>query len=497
MTLMHSSEDVLKLYQNIEYSKVHEVSHPSYIQTLRNEITNLEQERLLVIIDQLKQENEYLKYLQHQRTNQLIACMEGIILGEKSAFQLQEISEEDPFFVLFEAVRLLQGNIKTIWDEQKSLAEEHRRIREKSQREVETQKIHLNAILENSDTAIGVIDKEGMVVEYNEQMNKLFTTMDIQLEYGESVLACIPDPLKPIWSTRISDALQGKATTYEDHFSCRNHNLVYEIKFFPIYKDSEVLGSSIFLRNITQTVKASQRLHIQQAELQKVKQELNRFVYSSSHDLRSPLTSLLGLIAVAKDEKSRDEVTHYLEMMEKSVLKLDGFVREIIDYSKNSNLEIVSEKIQFDTLISEIFDGVEHMDNADKIRKDINISEEECFFSDRRRLKMVFNNLVSNAIRYSYLRRKNPFIKININVSKEKARIEVTDNGQGIYPQHLDRIFDMFYRATQTNAGPGLGLYIVKESIQKLGGNIKVESVVGEGTTFFLEIPNLCPCSEN
>jgi signal transduction histidine kinase len=113
------------------------------------------------------------------------------------------------------------------------------------------------------------------------------------------------------------------------------------------------------------------------------------------------------------------------------------------------------------------------------------------FYSDPKRLQILFNNLVSNAFRYHDLSKETPFIKVQVTFDQNHAVIQVSDNGKGVHPEHVGNIFEMFYRATDDSKGSGLGLYIVKETVEKLQGIIQVHSVPREGTTFTLRIPNL------
>jgi signal transduction histidine kinase len=102
-------------------------------------------------------------------------------------------------------------------------------------------------------------------------------------------------------------------------------------------------------------------------------------------------------------------------------------------------------------------------------------------------------NLFSNAIRYQDFHKESSQVSIHINSTVEKVEIRFSDNGIGIEKKHLKKIFDMFYRASDNSKGSGLGLYILKESIDKLGGSIKVETEFGVFTTFEITIPNIHP----
>ncbi|MES2730788.1 MAG: two-component regulator propeller domain-containing protein [Bacteroidota bacterium] len=231
------------------------------------------------------------------------------------------------------------------------------------------------------------------------------------------------------------------------------------------------------------------QLEGQNEELKKINAELDRFVYRASHDLRAPLTSILGLINITKTEPNESSKGLYLGLMEKSVHKLDTFIQNIIDYSKNARTEVVSKQIDFESLVWETFEDLKYMDESTQIEKVIQIHGNAPFYSDPFRLKIIFNNMISNAIRY-----RNPknasFIKINVEVNAQRALLTFTDNGCGIPVNSLDKIFDMFYRASQANVGSGLGLYIVKEVITTMKGGIHVQSVLGYGTTFVVELPS-------
>jgi signal transduction histidine kinase len=110
--------------------------------------------------------------------------------------------------------------------------------------------------------------------------------------------------------------------------------------------------------------------------------------------------------------------------------------------------------------------------------------------TDASRLQVVLNNMVANAVRYHNPYQTEAFIRLEAYREGNEVRISVVDNGQGIDPKHLGRIFDMFYRANKHKSGSGLGLYIVKETLDKLGGTIEVASELNKGTTFTIRLPH-------
>jgi signal transduction histidine kinase len=241
--------------------------------------------------------------------------------------------------------------------------------------------------------------------------------------------------------------------------------------------------------------KAELTLRKQNEELVKINQELDSFVYSVSHNLRAPLMSVLGLLRLAQIEVERSEqetqvLVDYFGMMEHSINKLDDTLKEILDYSRNARSEIKIEKVDLKDLLEDCFERLKYHDGSDQIEKIIEVKEETLFYSDPYRLSVVLNNLISNSIKYRDVRKKNQYIKIQAHISPAITRIEFSDNGIGISKELLNKIYDMFFRATEKSEGAGLGLYIVKEAIEKLGGRISAISNLGLGTHFIIELPN-------
>ncbi|MGL1887813.1 MAG: HAMP domain-containing histidine kinase [Reichenbachiella sp.] len=226
-------------------------------------------------------------------------------------------------------------------------------------------------------------------------------------------------------------------------------------------------------------------------ELKKINEEMDRFVYSTSHDLRAPLLSILGLLNIIEKENKQYDLEGYLKLMRDSTVKLDRFISDIIDYSRNSRLIIEKKEVSISEIINEAFKHLNYLPGCSSMLKLINIDEKEKFYSDDRRLNMVFNNLISNAIKYQNPDLTDSFVNIEVEIDEHEMKVDIEDNGIGIEETFLTKIFEMFYRASPDSKGSGLGLYIVKEAIQKLEGSIAVESTLGMGTKFSIVIPNL------
>lgn len=238
-------------------------------------------------------------------------------------------------------------------------------------------------------------------------------------------------------------------------------------------------------------IEAAQALARQNETLIKINKELDSFVYSISHNLRAPLMSVLGLLDLAKNEDNTNIIHQYHEMMKSSVCKLDDTLKEILEYSRNARQGLIVNEIDFQKTINDNFERMQFMPGYDRIRKEIFIEGESHFYSDAYRLSLILNNLISNAIKYSDPKKESSFIHITIRNEPDKVSLTFQDNGIGIEKTHIQKVFNMFFRATEINEGAGLGLYIVKEAVEKLGGTIELESQVGKGTVFKIELPNL------
>lgn len=243
----------------------------------------------------------------------------------------------------------------------------------------------------------------------------------------------------------------------------------------------------------SQRLEAELALRNQNEELTKINQELDSFVYSVSHDLRAPLRSLLGLLNISiKDERPRDTVYDtYFRMMENSVKKLDDTLKDILEYSRNARNELTLERIDLDELIQSCISKLEYIQGFNQVRIEINrVGMETPFLSDRYRLSVVISNLLSNAIKYRDPEKSESRLKIDINVTESMVILIFQDNGIGIDETLLSKIFNMFFRGTERSDGAGLGLYIIKETVQKLRGTIDVTSTLGIGSKFVISIPN-------
>lgn len=235
---------------------------------------------------------------------------------------------------------------------------------------------------------------------------------------------------------------------------------------------------------------ANSMLAIKNDELQRAYSELDKFAYSVSHDIRGPLSGILGAIEVARDMHDIAEMKEMLFLMEKSLKKLDTYILSMHDYYSLQRGELHIAEVDFQKMVDEFKDIYRITANTTNVNFKININQREPFRSDTVPLKLVLNNLLSNAFKYQNKNNDAKLVDLSIDVSKGFATITVADTGIGILGNHLGEIFNLFYRASSQEAGSGFGLYNVKSALLKLNGQIEVNSVLNKGTTFKVTIPS-------
>lgn len=232
------------------------------------------------------------------------------------------------------------------------------------------------------------------------------------------------------------------------------------------------------------------RLRTKTDQLAKANAQVEKFLYSTSHDLRSPITTILGLVNLMRMETRDKEVLEYVSKIEQSVNVLDHIIHDIMNFSKASYQRMSSVKINFNELIQKTIDKQRDLQSFPVIHMNIKVNGDYYFYSDPDRLEMIVGNILSNAFNFCDGNKARSFIHINVNVSPEQAVMEFIDNGIGIGKPFLENIFNMFYKASHLSRGAGLGLFIVKEAITQLKGTITVESEIGFGSLFRVIIPN-------
>ncbi len=346
--------------------------------------------------------------------------------------------------------------------------------------------------LDHYDSPIWLMNDKFEVLSYNQSFLQVFDAenQDKMLSNPDFLQLISDEKEIKYWKNWIEKTIENTTQQFSYSLLLNKKLQIFEIKAKCIEKRKGDMLISLFAYNLTATKSFEKQLEKQNAELKKINEELDKFVYSVSHQIRSPLTSLLGLINIAKID-NQNKIRDYLDLMQVSIQNLDQTVHEINDYSKNTRLDIEKENVNFKDLCEEILADISFGGKLNSFKVSKEILDNHEFYSDIERIRVIISNILSNAIKFNDLEKAQPAIIINIATHPGHAEITISDNGEGIDKKALPKIFDMFYRGARSAQGAGLGLYVVQEIVNKLQGSIGVHSELGKGSKFTVKLPNL------
>lgn len=260
----------------------------------------------------------------------------------------------------------------------------------------------------------------------------------------------------------------------------------YEKKFI-----NSVVNSYSVLSKIEDNEKEAEKEQELASIIERKNSEMDSFFYRVSHDLKGPIASLLGLSDLAKRDVTDTKALHYLKMYENQIKRLNMIVMELINITELNYREIKRTEINFYEIIDNCITAYTYLPDFDSIVFKVEVQSNLVFSSEWYIVNTILQNLIENSIKYLDKSKKESTVHINVFEAKAHIHIQVKDNGQGIEKEHQDKIFDMFYRANNTAQGTGLGLFILKRAVERLQGEIKLDSTPGLGTTFNISLPKI------
>lgn len=338
-------------------------------------------------------------------------------------------------------------------------------------------------LFQNLPMAVVLLDENGKVSEVNRGFEEMFGYAKEEVRNKNLNDFIVPENLTSEGIDLNRLITSNRVVTMESVRRHRSGNLVHVILCgMPVIFENEAIGIYGVYVDISDRKKVEEELKVRNAEL-------DNFVYKVSHDLRAPLSSVLGLVNLSRLEGNTDNPLEYIALIGEKVRALDNFIGDVLSHSKNLKMDVDIGPVDLQKIIEQTFTDLSYLDGAQKTRRTVRIEGVD-FYSDRWRVSEIFRNLISNAIKYRKPEADDSEIVVKINVDHLCADISFADNGIGIKQSSLSRIFEMFYRATDQGEGSGIGLYIVKNAVEKLGGQIRVASALGEGTRFHLLLPN-------
>ncbi|MEM6632973.1 MAG: PAS domain-containing sensor histidine kinase [Bacteroidota bacterium] len=228
-------------------------------------------------------------------------------------------------------------------------------------------------------------------------------------------------------------------------------------------------------------------------QLKERNEQMDLFLYKATHDLKGPLASVKGILDIALQNCQQPEISQYIHMALTSTDKLDQALIDLLHVTRLNKADLIIEQVNCKELVEDILFSLQHMPESRKVEFDISVADSHEFYSDKNTLTTILQNLIVNAIKYKGEGSQLHRVSVKIIPQDLGIHIEVADNGEGIKPEIQVKVFTMFYRGNKKSKGTGLGLYIVKQGTEKLGGTLSLVSDFGKGSTFSLYIPSSTP----
>ena len=357
--------------------------------------------------------------------------------------------------------------------------------RKKAEEELLTTNQFNYEIISNAGEGIIVYDNHLNHVLWNTFMEEL-TGIPSHKVLGRSVEKLFPHLVNQGFSQALHSVLKGeKVVTPDIKIDLAETKKTFWVScvFSPhLNSEGEIIGVIGIIRDVTAKKGAEENLNF-------IDKQLNTFIYKSSHDLKGPLCSIMGLANLAKKEVQDPLSLKLFEMVEGRTQKLDDILKGLIDMMTIKEGKLSSEYIDLDKLIPETIHMLENLPGYSRLEFRLKTELTHEFFSDSKILRSILLSIVANSIKYQDYSVQQPFVSINVREKDEDVMMEISDNGEGIREEIQDKVFDIFFRDTNAASGSGLGLYIVKNAVEKLHGTISLQSREHVGTTFLIRLP--------
>lgn len=354
-----------------------------------------------------------------------------------------------------------------------------------SKKKLKQSEADLIGIIDNTEDMIWSINKNRDLIKFNSKFNEYLFLLKGKRAHKRMPIIETENPLHIYsWKSWYKKAFMGESFTVEHVNELHNKKQWQEISFNPIIVSDNVSGVAVFSKDITEKKEVQQKL-------EHANSELKTFMYKATHDLKGPLASILGLVNLSNIETREEKSTILFNKIGESTKKLDATLNVLLDtmYIKESK-KIIS-KINLKELVNTVCDSLRHSENYLKIHFNTQVNAKKEFVNDEKIIRSIVQNLIENSLKYYDSCKQEPSIEIHISDYNEGVKIIISDNGVGIKKEFHSKIFEMFYRASESSKGSGLGLYLVKTGIEKINGTIEFSSQEGVGTTFTLTIPSI------
>lgn len=397
------------------------------------------------------------------------------VVPQGSPLELQLLA--DHFFRMAEQIKENQGALLQLNSELEN------RVEERTQR-LQDEHATLNAVLESMSDAIVLIDVKHNVVYANHRMAEIFAIPMSELgamneaALFERIALLLPERQDELQMLTAEPRVQGAFTVKSEHGKER----FMMVSAFQVAREGRVFGRGYVWRDMTK-----------EHEIDALKNDL---ISLASHEFKTPITSIRGGVETLLRVDAQWEESFKQELLEgihEDIGRIQDLIDEWLDISKieSGAMRINPQPLRLEAVVESAKRRLPQQANYEHTQFEVLLDDDiPLVYVDKLRMEQVLVNLFTNAVRYN---EQHPIIRITAKADERYVHLEVQDNGIGISTEHVDKIFDRFYRvdvsSSRQTGGTGLGLAICKGIMQAHGGEIRVLSKPGEGSTFILSIP--------
>jgi PAS domain S-box-containing protein len=345
--------------------------------------------------------------------------------------------------------------------------------------------LRYRTLVERMNEGLILTDKEELILFVNDRVCQIMGQPRENLMGRYSYEALQGEKVEEIIREKTQLRLDGISDQYELKLNHPRGKPIYVLVAGAPYIDAlgDTVGTIAIITDITDR-------KLTEIKLQEKNDELDAFVYKASHDLRGPLASIIGLTNIVQDEVSDQTALRYFSLIARSTKRLDNILSELLDVTRINKAPLKLEWVNLQELVVDIYASLQHQQGGTEVARLYDITTTD-WVSDKKLLTSILQNLIVNSVNYHNPQTQTPYVIVKVRKAQQAIQIEVNDNGMGIPPKMKNKVFEMFFRGSNQSKGSGLGLYIVKNAVEKLQGAITVESEERIGSTFTITLPDL------
>lgn len=337
----------------------------------------------------------------------------------------------------------------------------------------------LESLLKGMREAAIVVNQETQIIASNQKAYDAFARQNGRLE-----------------TKRLSEAIRD-LSIHEAFRMVLRENSTTEIRYEPPGNDRKIY--SLYIRPLEfQGHINALGIFYDKTQVEKLEIIRQEFLSNVSHELRTPLTAIMAYVETLEDGAINDKENnrHFLSIISKNALRMSHLIADILELSsiEAGKITLSPNQVGLAALVREIFANLSSKAAGRGIKLKNAVNGDFSVYADAIRLEQVLTNLIDNAIKFN---REKGIVSVYAEVKGDSRLIHVSDQGEGIAPEHKDRIFERFYRTDKARSrdigGTGLGLAIVKHLVRLHGGDVSFSSTLGEQTVFTVELPQPGP----